>query len=56
LYVGNATKRQAIGANPAELPFQESNSFELAINLKTTKTLGLTMPAGILSIADVVIE
>jgi putative tryptophan/tyrosine transport system substrate-binding protein len=44
------------GANPAELPFQESNSFELAINLKTTKTLGLTMPAGILSIADVVIE
>ena len=44
------------GAKPAELPFQQSNSFELAINLKTAKTLGLTVPPGILSIADKVIE
>jgi putative tryptophan/tyrosine transport system substrate-binding protein len=51
-YAGQILK----GAKPAELPFQESNSFELAINLKTAKTLGLTVPPGILSIADEVIE
>ena len=54
--IGTYAAKIVKGAKPADLPVLQPTKFEFVLNRKTAKALGLTIPAGVMSIVDDVID
>jgi putative tryptophan/tyrosine transport system substrate-binding protein len=52
----NAPTPSSAGANPDDIPYYQASKFDLSLDLKTARALGLTLPATLVSSADKVIE